>query len=159
PGRRNGSYGAVLPAVLMLVLSTALLVPDRSRAQAQPPGQAKPAAGAEKRGQEKAKAVEEPAKQKDAGDVEEPQTKGDKKATEVPAEPPPDPSKTLKIAPVEVFKDPNAEAVLDLKNYRPIYNRQPNPGDLPQVKEMSQDPAMPVDPTVIRRVVGGAIAD
>jgi hypothetical protein len=156
PGRRNGSSFAVLPAGLMLVLGTVGLVPDRSFAQAQPPGQAKP--GAEKRGQEKAKGAGEDAKTKDAGARDDSQQKGEQKDTDVPAEPPPDPSKTMKIAPMEVFKDANAEAILDLKNFRPIRNPQPQSSDLPQVKEMSQSPTMPVDQTVIRRLVGGMVS-
>jgi hypothetical protein len=159
PGRRSGFWFAVVPAAGTMGLCAALLAPTPCLAQAQPPGQAKPAAGTDKRGQEKAKAIGEAAKTKDAQSGDDSKTKGEPKDAEVPAEPPPDPSQTLKISPVEVFKDANAEAVLDLKSFNPIRNRPPLPGDLGQVKEMSQSPTMPVDQTVIRRVVAGMVAD
>ncbi len=120
PGQSHGRWAACLPVCLALVLTFALLAPERVLAQ--PPTSTKPAAPAAAKkdtgsgGQATAKAKGEAAAAKDEGDADEPQTKDEKKAGEQPpAEPPPDPSQTQKDAPVVVFKDPNAEAILNVK--------------------------------------------
>ena len=64
----------------------------------------------------------------------------------------------MKIAPVEVFKDPNAEAILDLKKFNPIRHPPATHEIVGQVKEMAASPAVPVDPTVIRRFVLGMVS-
>src|SRR4029079_12186179 len=79
--------------------------------------------------------------------------KGDKKAdADAPAEIPPDPSQTLKEVPVEIFKDRNAEEILEPKNFNPIRNPPRSPAEIAAVKAMAADPNAPVDTTVIRRV-------
>ncbi len=117
------------------------------------PVQTKPAAPAEKKagaGQAKNEAAK-------AGD--DAAAKGDKKAdADAPAENPPDPSQTLKEVPVEIFKDPNAEEILDPKKFNPIRNRAASPAEIAAVKTMATDPNTPVDTTVIRRVVDGLVA-
>jgi hypothetical protein len=152
PARRNGFVSAGLTAVLILVLISALLLPEGSYAQAQPPAAAKAAAG-----QEKGATKDEAAKSKsEAGAAA---STGDKKDDDASPEPPPDPSKTLRVAPVEVFKDPNAEAVVDLKKFTPIRSRPIQREDLALFKEMAGNPAAPVDPVVIRRVVSALIGE
>jgi hypothetical protein len=161
PGQSHGRRAACLPVCLALVVTFALLAPQRVLAQ--PPTSTKPAASAAakkdtgSRGQATAK--DEAAAAKDEGGADEPQTKDEKKADEQPpAGPPPDPSQTQKVLPVEVFKDPNAEAILNVKNFRPIGNRLPMPGDVGAVQGMAGNPNAAVDPTVIRRMVDGMVA-
>ncbi len=163
PGQSHGHWAACLPVCLALVVTCALLAPERVLAQ--PPTSSKPAASAAAKqdtgsgGQAAAKAKGEADAAKDEGGAGEPQTKDEKKAEDQPpAEPPPDPSQTHKVAPVEVFKDPNAEAILNVKNYRPIGNRLPMPGDVAAVQGMAGNPNAAVDPTVIRRMVDGMVA-
>jgi len=163
PGQSHGRWTACFPVCLALVLTFALLAPERVLAQ--PPTSTKPAASAAAKkdtgsgGQATAKAKGEADAAKDEGGAGEPQTKDEKKAEDQPpAEPPPDPSQTQKVAPVEVFKDSNAEAILNVKNYRPIGNRLPMPGDVAAVQGMAGNPNAAVDPTVIRRMVDGMVA-
>jgi hypothetical protein len=163
PGQSHGRWAACLQVCLALVPTFALLAPERVLAQ--PPTSTKPAASAAAKqdtgsgGQAAAKAKGEADAAKDEGGAGEPQTKDEKKAEDQPpAEPPPDPSQTHKVAPVEVFKDPNAEAILNVKNYRPIGNRLPMPGDVAAVQGMAGNPNAAVDPTVIRRMVDGMVA-
>ena len=93
------------------------------------------------------------------GDADTQQAKDEKKTDDQPpAEPPPDPSQTQKVAPVEVFKDPNAEAILNVKKFNPIRNRPPAPGDVAAVQGMASTPNASVDSNVIRRVVEGMVA-
>ncbi len=162
PGQSHGRWAACLPVCLALVLTLGLLAPERVLAQ--PPSSSKPAPPAAAKndtrgGQATAKTKAEAAAAKDEGDDDESQTKDDKKADDqAPAEPPPDPSQTQKVAPVEVFKDPNAEAILNVKNFRPIVNRPPMPGDVAAVQGMAGNINATVDPTVIRRMVDGMVA-
>ena len=128
PGQSHGRWAACLPVCLALVLTFALLAPGRVLAQ--PPSSTKPAPPAAAKqdtgsgGQATAKARGEADAAKDEGGADEPQTKDEKKADDQPpAEPPPDPSQTQKVSPVEVFKDPNAEDLLDVKKFNPIRNR------------------------------------
>jgi hypothetical protein len=106
---------------------------------------------------EKAKSDADDAKG-EAGD-DQPQSKDQKKAeNQPPVDLPPDPSQTQKVAPVEIFKDPNAEEILDIKKFRPINFRPPMQGDVEAVKVMAGNPNAAVDPTVIRRTVEGMVA-
>jgi hypothetical protein len=163
PGQSHGRWAACLPVCLALVLTFALLAPQRVLAQS--PTSTKPAAPAAAKkgtgsgGQATAKAKGEADAAKNEGGADEPQTKDEKKTDDQPpAEPPPDPSQTQKVTPVEVFKDPNAEEILNVKNFRPIGNRLPMPGDVEAVKGMAGNPYAAVDPTVIRRMVDGMVA-
>ena len=163
PGQPHGRWAACLPVCLAPVLTFALLAPQRVLAQ--PPTSTKPAAPAAAKkgtgsgGQATAKAKGEADAAKNEGGADEPQTKDEKKTDDQPpAEPPPDPSQTQKVTPVEVFKDPNAEEILNVKNFRPIGNRLPMPGDVEAVKGMAGNPSAAVDPTVIRRMVDGMVA-
>lgn len=163
PGQPHGRWPACLPVCLAQVLTFALLA--LGRVLAQPPTSTKPAApaaakqdtGSGGQGTAKAKGAADAAK--DEGGADEPQTKDEKKADDQPpAEPPPDPSQTQKVAPLEVFKDPNAEEILNVNDFNPIRNRPPMPGDVEAVKGMAGNPIAAVDPTVIRRMVEGMVA-
>lgn len=143
PGRRSGFLSAVLPAVLSLVLSALFPLPDRGFAQAQPPRANGPGAGPDQGTTKSADA----------------QTKGEKKDEPGPAEQALDPARTAKIAPVEVFKDPNAETVMNLKSFNPLRYPLAPREVIGQVKEMASSPLAPVDPTVIRRFVLGMMAE
>ena len=74
---------------------------------------------------------------------------------DVPAE---DPSRTHRIAPVEVFKDPNAEAILDIKTLKPLAPAPFNHQDYVQVCEQAKNPNLQPDRTLIDRVVRGLAA-
>ncbi len=109
PGQAHGQWAAWIPVCLALVLTFALVGSERVLAQS--PATTKPGAPS--------------AAGKDAADA--PQTKDEKKTDDQPpSEPPPDPSQTQKVSPVEIFKDPNAEDVLDVKKFNPIRNRPPD---------------------------------
>ncbi|MGZ3472421.1 MAG: hypothetical protein ACXVA6_20830, partial [Isosphaeraceae bacterium] len=118
PGQSHGRWATCLSVCLALVLTFALLAPGR--VPAQPPSSTTPAPPEAAKqdtgsgGQATAKAKGEGDAAKDEGGADEPQTKDEKKADDQPpAEPPPDPSQTQKVSPVEVFNDPNAEELLD----------------------------------------------
>jgi len=154
-GKRSEAMYRWLAACTVVAIALGLLSPGRTVAQ--PPTPARPATpGVEKKaGTPKT----EPAKAKDEADADEPDTKDAKKSDDqAPGETPPDPSQTLKNAPVEVFKDPNAEEILDVKKFQPLRYAQPMAGDVEAVKAMAGDPNQPVDPTRIRRVVDGMVA-
>ncbi|MGZ3336413.1 MAG: hypothetical protein ACXVBV_13820, partial [Isosphaeraceae bacterium] len=143
PGQSHGRWATCLSVCLALVLTFALLAPGRVPAQPPssttpaPPEAAKQDTGSGGQATAKAKGEGEGDAARDEGGADEPQTKDEKKADDQPpAEPPPDPSQTQKVAPVEVFKDPNAEEILNVKNFRPIGNRLPMPGDVEAVKGM-----------------------
>ncbi|MBV8312887.1 MAG: hypothetical protein JO344_21090, partial [Planctomycetaceae bacterium] len=159
PGQSHGRWATCLSVCLALVLTFALLAPGRVLAQ--PPSSTKPAAAKQDIGAGKAtaKAKGEADAAKDEGGADEPQTKVEKKADDQPpAEPPPDPSQTQKVSPVEIFKDPNAEALLDVKKYNPIRSVRMMPGDVEAVKVTAGNPNAAVDTTVIRRMVDGMVA-
>ena len=159
PGQSHGRWATCLSVCLALVLTFALLAPGRVLAQ--PPSSTKPAAAKQDTGAGKAtaKAKGETDAAKDEGGADEPQTKDEKKADDQPpAEPPPDPSQTQKVSPVEVFKDPNAEELLDVKKYNPIRSVRMMPGDIEAVKITAGNPNAAVDTTVIRRMIDGMVA-
>jgi hypothetical protein len=159
PGQSHGRWATCLSVCLALVLTFALLAPGRVLAQ--PPSSTKPAAAKQDTGAGKAtaKAKGEADAAKDEGGADEPQTKEEKKADDqLPAEPPPDPSQTQKVSPVEIFKDPNAEELLDVKKYNPIRSVRMMPGDVEAVKITAGNPNAAVDTTVIRRMVDGMVA-
>ncbi len=155
PERWHGRRAASLPVLLALALAIALLEPGRVLAQPLARPSPRPKRMPAPRGQAKAKGEADAAT--DNGGTQ--QTKDEKKTDDQPpAEPPPDPSQTQKVAPVEVFKDPNAEEILDVKKFNPIRNRPPAPGDVAAVQGMASTPNASVDSTVIRRVVEGMVA-
>ncbi|MGB0069383.1 MAG: hypothetical protein WBQ11_15290 [Isosphaeraceae bacterium] len=163
PGQSHGRWATCLSVCLALVLTFALLAPGR--VPAQPPSSTTPAPPTAAKqdtgsgGQATAKAKGEGDAAKDEGGADEPQTKDEKKADDQPpAEPPPDPSQTQKVSPVEVFKDPNAEELLDVKKFNPIRSVRMMPGDVEAVKITAGNPNAAVDTTVIRRMVDGMVA-
>lgn len=70
-----------------------------------------------------------------------------------------DPSESHQTAPIMVFKDPNAELALDLKQYAEIQaTRTPSQADIDQVKAMAGSPLVNVDQNLIQTVVAGMVA-
>jgi hypothetical protein len=77
-------------------------------------------------------------------------------APDVPGAPVADPSQTRRVEPIEVFKDPGAEELLDINKATPL------PGapsitqtEILRVKEMAGNPNLPADRALIDRVVRG----
>lgn len=68
------------------------------------------------------------------------------------------PAKNRRAAQVEVFKDPNAEAVIDISKLRTLTPAPFSNQDLLRVKEMAQSPNARIDTTLIDRVVRGLAA-
>ena len=93
-----------------------------------------------------------------AADDETPAKDEKKGGDQAPGEALADPSQTQKVSPVEIFKDPNAEELLNPKKYRPIGNRAPMPDDLEAVRTMAGDSNAAVDRTLIQRFVDGMVA-
>ncbi|WP_165219089.1 hypothetical protein [Aquisphaera insulae] len=144
---------------LSLMLTLAMAAADRCFAQVQPGGQTKGATPGKAAAGNAAAGSQEKAKGDSGSQPADPgQPAAKSKEGDGPAEAPPDPSQTQKVSPVEIFKDPLASQLIDLKSFNPIRNRPPAPGDIEAVKDMAQNPAAPVDPTLIRRMVGGMIA-
>jgi hypothetical protein len=163
PGRRDRlcRSGISASVALIIVAVCGLLAPGWTSAQ-QPAPTKTGAPAVEKKsttaaGKAKATTKSEPAKDKTGDD--DAAAKDEKKGDQPPAELPPDPSQGQKAIAVEVFQDPNAVEVMDLKKFNPIRNRKHERGDVEAVKSMAQDPNMPVDTTQIRRVVDSMIAD
>jgi hypothetical protein len=158
PGRRDWWCLAGIPPFVALVVTWGLMLPGW--AAAQQPSQPKAGASAAKKGSgDQGKANTKAAAAKDDAGDDDAAAKDEKKGDQPPAELPPDPSQSQKAVPVEIFKDPNAEEILDLKKFNPIRNQKASRSDLEAVKSMAQDPNVPVDQTAIRRVVDGVIAD
>lgn len=79
-------------------------------------------------------------------------------APDVEAAPAADPSKTQRVAPVEVFKDPNAEAILSIRALTPAAPVPFTPEDLINLKDMASNPNRPVNKPLIDLVVKGLAA-
>jgi hypothetical protein len=128
-----------------LGLAGLLLLADPSPAPAQPPGS---------KAQPPGKASQE--KGATAADADKDEAPG---APDVnPGAPVADPVQTRRVSPIEVFKDPNAEAILDIGNLRPLPPAPFNDADLNQVKEWARNPNLQADRTLIDRVVRGLAA-
>ncbi|QEH33062.1 hypothetical protein OJF2_15580 [Aquisphaera giovannonii] len=140
---RLGGMATGLSSLLTLAMIAALAGPTQAQPGGQTKGSAPPAAKGDGDAKDQAK---DAAKSKDDGKEAE------------PTEPPPDPSQLQKLSPVEIFKDPAAQELIDLKKFNPIRNRPADPADIGAVKEMAANPAAPVDATIIRRMIGGMIA-
>jgi hypothetical protein len=151
PGTPDGPGPGRFLSCLVLALTGMLAMPYPAPAQTASGKGAEPkAGGTQAKGKaESAKAAspaaDEPAKDDKKGD--------DQAAPEVP----PDPSKTQRVSPVEIFKDPAAEEMLDLKKFNPVRYPPGRPEDIAAVKTMAQTPSMPVDSTTIRRMVNGMV--
>jgi hypothetical protein len=80
-------------------------------------------------------------------------------AADAVSAPPADPSQTRKIAPNEIFRDPKAEALLNVFKYQEL-NKGRNVGaeDLLSLKAMAADPNANHDPTLMERVIDAQIA-
>jgi hypothetical protein len=70
-----------------------------------------------------------------------------------------DPSQTRRVAPMEVFKDPTAEEILDIsKHLRPLSAAPYTNEDILKVKEQASNPNLQPDRQLIDRVVRGLAA-
>ncbi len=132
--RWSRAVAAIVPAGFLLLISA----PEATAQPASPKGQAVPKKDAGDDAQAKDAAAAAP-------DVAAPtETQND--------------DKSKRVAPIEVFKDPNAEAVLDISKLRPLTPAPFSNQDLLRVKEMAQSPNNRIDTTLIDRVVRGLAA-
>lgn len=69
-----------------------------------------------------------------------------------------DPSQTRKIAPIEIFRDKRAEAVLDLSKLKPVVARPVTNAEILQVQAQAADPNANMDKNVIKQVVDAMAA-
>jgi hypothetical protein len=74
------------------------------------------------------------------------------------AEVPPDPSRTRKVAPTEVFKDPHAEALLEVTKFPEVRGPLITPAEIAQVKGMAANPNETPDRTLIEKMIQGLAA-
>ncbi|AMV39400.1 HEAT repeat domain-containing protein [Planctomyces sp. SH-PL62] len=84
---------------------------------------------------------------------------GDAAAEDDETQPVVDPSASHKASSLEIYKDPNAEPLLDPKKFPEIRaQRIPSPQEIDQVKLMAANPVATVDVNAITNVVNGMIA-
>lgn len=93
-----------------------------------------------------------------AKDVPPEEPDKDEPAPAPPGAAPADPAQSRRVAPVEVFKDPLAEDVLDLKRVNQLPPTPFNDADRLRVYEMAQNPNLPVNRVLIDQVVKGLAA-
>jgi hypothetical protein len=79
-------------------------------------------------------------------------------APEAAAGNPADPSKSTKVAPIEIFRDPRAEKLVDVRKFLAVNARAVAQGDIDALKAMAQDPNANVDRDLINRVVDAMAA-
>jgi hypothetical protein len=126
-------------------LASLLMFIDPAPALGQPP---------EKKSQTSAKAGQ------DAGKAAAPDAQADeeKAAPAAPATPVADPAQTRRVAPVEIFKDDAAEAILDLGKLKAVPGPTITQTEILQVQEMANNPNVQANPALIDRVVRGLAA-
>jgi hypothetical protein len=143
--RLGGSWAGLI-AILAFYLS--LQGYSQSRAQT-----AAPTKGAEK--QAETKGTEKKAGEKKAAGEAEKKEEADEDEAKADV----DPSESQKGVSLEIFLDPNAEALVDLKKFTEIRaGKDATPAEFTQFKQMPGDPLVPVNPTVITAVVDSMIA-
>ncbi len=152
--RRHGSRSSPEAMGCPLVLDRA---PRRVR-RLVPPPRFVPRDGASGReeGAPSAPAEQEAPKAKDAAEPEK-----DQDAAPAPdAAPPPatDPSQTRRVAPIEVFKDDVAQAMLGLEKVSPLPPVAFTGSELAQVREMAANPNLGFNRPIVDRVVRGLTA-
>ena len=69
-----------------------------------------------------------------------------------------DPSQTRKIAPIEIFRDKRAEAVVELSKLKPVVARPVTNAEILQVQGQAADPNANMDKDVIKQVVDAMAA-
>jgi hypothetical protein len=79
-------------------------------------------------------------------------------APDVEKAPVADPSQTRRVAPMEVFKDPVAEEILDIKKLTPLAPAPFTQNDILRVREQAENPNLKPDRVLIDRVVRGLAA-
>jgi hypothetical protein len=75
-----------------------------------------------------------------------------------PAAPSADPSQTKKIAPIEIFRDSRAEALLDLAKLKPVMARPVTNADILELKAQAGGANANIDKDLIKRVVDAMAA-
>jgi hypothetical protein len=148
PRRKWGSPGGWQG--IFWSLSFALLLSVPARAQT-PPSSKKDSSGSSKSASAKSTPPGAPSKQ-DAGktavapDVAAPAARAG------------DPSQTRKIAPNEVFRDPKAEALIDVAKLTPVQAKPVSQNDINELKAQAGGVNVNIDKDLIARVVGAMAA-
>jgi hypothetical protein len=159
PGGRTGviwlSKGGV---VVLLALASSAVAQDAGAQAKSKSGQAQPgAAGLLKGGQTKA------APGGDAGKTnQEKSAKGKEKdepgKADSGGDTPADPSKTTKTAPIEIFRDPRADKLLDVRRFTATPPRAIEQSDIKALVAMALDPNANVNANLINNVVDAMVA-
>ncbi len=134
--------------VLLVSLSSSVAAQDEGTTKSksgQAGASASPKAGESKKGTSKG----------DSGKTE--QGKG-AVAAEAAAGNPADPSKSTKVNPIEIFRDPRAEKLVDVRKYQAVSARAVAQGDIGALKQMGQDVNVNVELGLINRVVDAMAA-
>ncbi len=132
---------------LLCGLASLSVVVDPAPALGQPPA---------KKSQPSAKADQGATKK--AAPADDDQDAAPAAAPDVPGGPVADPIQTRRAAPMEIFKDETAEAILDLDKLTPVRGPAVDPIDVLKVKELAGQPNLPIDRTLIDKVVRGLAA-
>ncbi len=85
-------------------------------------------------------------------------TEPGKGAAEAAAGNPADPSKSTKVNPIEIFRDPRAERLVDVRKYPAVSARPVAQVDIDSLKEMGQNVNANIDLGLINRVVDAMAA-
>ncbi len=99
--------------------------------------------------------ADEPKAKAKAADAEQ----DDAPAPDLPEAQPADPAQSGKVAPVEVFRDPAATALMDISKLKPLDPVAFTPNEVLQVKEMAANPNVTINRALVERVVRGLAAN
>jgi hypothetical protein len=81
-----------------------------------------------------------------------------KGAATAEADAPADPSKSTKVAPIEIFRDPRAEKLLDVKKFTAVPARAVDQGDVKELEAMARNLNQNPDTALMNRVVDAMAA-
>jgi len=135
---------------LVLAISLASSVPAQDQGKNQSKSEQAGSAAASKAGESKKAPPPKDASKADQG-------KG-AAAPDAPESNPADPSKSTKVAPVEIFRDPRAEKLVDVRKYTAVNARAVAQADIDTLKGMAQDPNITIELGLINRVVDAMVA-
>jgi hypothetical protein len=137
--------GWLLSGSLVVLFAVERPVPAQDNGKAKSKSEQSGTAGASKAGDSK-KAATPGATAKDDPSKSAAPAEG---AGETPA----DPSKSTKVAPIEIFRDPRAESLVDVKKFKAVEARGVDQSDVKALDAMARDPNANVDSALINRVV------
>ncbi len=140
---------------LLLSASLVVLVALASTVLAQDEGTAKSKSG------QTGKAGESKGGESKKAPAAEPTAKGEPgkaAATEAASDTPADPSKTTKVAPIEIIRDPRAESLVDIKKFKAVDARPVDQSEVKALEAMALDVNANVDIGLITRVVDAMVA-